>query len=290
MDLSILIISYNTKKLTLDALRSLFKSLKDTKIKYEVLLLDNNSTDNSVSSIKKEFKNKVKLFALKENLGFGKGNNYLVKKASGEVLVFLNSDTKIINNGIFKLYDYFLKTEARYQFIGPKLFNKDLTVQYSAGPFYSLLIIFVALFLKGDYFGITRYSPNKSRAVDWVSGACFITKKKYYNAVGGFDENIFMYMEEIDLFYRARKIGYQVGFYPGAKVLHYGSASSQGRKEPIINVYKGFIYFYQKHHNKNENYILKLLLKTKAMVGYTLGAFINNKYLKETYAEANKLV
>lgn len=290
MTLSILIISYNTKKLTLEALRSVFKSLKGTKIKYEVLVLDNNSTDESVDSIRVEFKNKVKLFALKDNLGFGRGNNYLVKKARGDVLIFLNSDTKIMNHGIEKLYNYFINSESKYQFIGPKLLNSNYSPQYSAGPFYSLPVIFVALFLRGDYLGITRYSPNQNRAVDWVSGACFITKKKYYNAVGGFDENIFMYMEEIDLFFRARAKGFRVGFFPGAKVLHYGSASSKSRKEPIINVYKGFLYFYKKHFDENNNRLLKLLLKSKAWVGYTLGAVINNKYLKETYAEAKKLV
>lgn len=290
MDLSIIILSYNTSKLTLKTLETVFTSLNNSCIKYEVLVLDNASTDNSILQINKYFQDKVKLIKSKINTGFAKGNNLAVKEAKGKYLLFLNSDIEVQDRGIERLFEFYKDNEVKYQFIGGKLFNTDLSPQASSGPFYSLGVVFLALFLRGDYLGLTRYSPNKVCIVDWVSGACFITRKTIFEQVGLFDENIFMYMEEIDLMYRAKKLGFNTAFYPGAKFIHLGTGSSNGRKQPILNVYRGFLFFYKKHHNKIALFWLKLILKTKAQIGYNLGVILNINYLKETYGEALKLV
>ena len=290
MDLSIIIISYNTKKLISKTIDSVIKSLKQSTIKYEILVLDNNSKDGSAKVIKEKYAKHVRLIESGINLGFGRGNNLLVKKAKGKCLLFLNSDIETLSNSIEKLYLYYTRTNLHFAFIGPKLFNTNLTVQPSAAPFYSLIVAVAALFLKADYWGLTRYSPNKIKQVDWVSGACFICDKEVFNKNKGFDEKIFMYAEELDLFYRAREKGYLVGFYPDAHFIHIGSASSGNRKEPIINVFKSYLYFYSKHHSKLANFSLRLLLAIKALVGYTLGRITNNQYLIKTYAEALKMV
>lgn len=289
MDLSIIIISYNTKKLTLKTLNSVLASLRNTFIKYEILVLDNGSKDGSVEALKRHSNKQIKLTVLKTNLGFGRGNNLLVKKAKGKYLLFLNSDVEVIERGIEALYEYFVQVKHSFSFMGPKLLNIDLTVQPSAAPFYSLLVAIGALFFKGDYLGLTRYSPKTVSQVDWVSGACFICVKAVFNRIHGFDEQIFMYSEELDLFYRARQKKYLVGFYPEAKFMHIGSASSGSRTEPIINVFKGYLYFYTKHHGWLANFCLRVLLAIKALVGYTVGRITNNQYLIKTYYEALKM-
>ncbi len=290
MDLSVIIISYNTRVLTCKAIDTVLYSLKKVSFKYEIVVFDNNSSDGSAEDLKKHYGTKIVLINSSENIGFGKGNNRAAKTARGNYLLFLNSDIEVLDEAIDKLYRFYLKHENEFQFVGGKLLNTDKTPQPSVGPFYSLPIVFAALFLRGDYWGLTRQSPDTARKVDWVSGACFITKKEYYEKTGGFDEQIFMYMEEIDLFYRARGLGYRVGFYPGAVFIHVGSASSGNRKNPILNVFKGFVYFYRKHHSRLQNGILILLLKTKALIGYTIGIVFHNNYLKETYGEASRLV
>jgi GT2 family glycosyltransferase len=179
--------------------------------------------------------------------------------------------------------------------VGAKLFNKDMTPQFSAAPFYTPFVVFAALFLRSDYWGFTRYSPTTIKKVDWVSGACFITTKEIYDQISGFDEHIFMYMDEVDFFYRAALKKLTVGFYPDSHFIHLGSASSKGRSEPIIQVYKGFLYFYNNHYPQNLT-ILKNMLKLKAFISLSIGRgmkLIKNQkenYLTKTYEKALEIV
>lgn len=289
MDLSILVLSYNTKKLTLKALNSIVKSLNKSALAFEILVLDNASTDNSAEAIHKQFKNKVKLYQSKSNMGFSRGNNFLVKKATGQNLLFLNSDIEVIDNAITDLFGYF-SHQSRIDFVGGKLLNSDFSPQPSCGPLYNPWVAFAALFLKGDYWGLTRYSPTKIRQVGWISGACILTARAIYEKLRGFDERIFMYMEEIDLFKRAQSAGLRVGFYPQARFIHHGFASSNGKSTPVVNVFRGYLYYYRKHYRYLANRYIRLLLKTKAMLGYTLGILTRSYYLKHTYAQALKLI
>ena len=291
-DLSIIIISYNTEKITIDCLKSIIESLKNSSLKCKIIVVDNASKDNSVSSIKKlksEIKNrnlKINLIENKENIGFGPANNQAVKLAKSDYLLFLNSDIIVLNASIEKLYNFYKQNETLFNFLGGKLLNKDGTSQPSCGPMYTLPMIFAHLFLRGDYWELTRYSPKKIKEVDWISGACILTKKEYFEKLGGFDEKIFMYMEEIDLFYRAKKHGFKVFFYPEAQFIHLGSQSSAGRSFPILQVYQGLIYFYKKHFSQFSLFILIIMLKLKAMLGFLIGKIINNQYLTQTYAKA----
>jgi len=292
IDLSIIIVSYNTKKITEDCLKSINRSLRASKIQYEIVVADNDSKDGSDELLKKmagDESNHLVYFQTGENLGFGKGNNFAVKKARGKYLFLLNSDTVILNNSIEKLYNFYLKNEANIHFIGPKLLNRDFTPQPSACRFFSIPVIFATLFLRGDYWGLTRFSPMKLQKVDWISGAAILTKKILYEQLRGFDETIFMYMEEVDLLYRASNLGFKTYIYPSAQIVHLGSASSGGRTFPILQVYKGFLFFYKKHYSRLNLTILKLLLKTKAIIALIIGRIKGNKYLIETYEQAYKI-
>jgi len=291
--LSIVIVSYNTQKITHQCLESIYRSFRSYRSKdtpsFEIILIDNASAKDDSAAYLADYAQKHKnimFVANKTNLGFGPANNQGVKLAKGDYILLLNSDTIILKDAIHKLFSFYRKNEHTKHFIGPKLFNKDMTPQPSAAPFYSLPVIFGALFLKGDYWGLTRFSPKTLQKVDWIAGACIMTKKEYFVKVGGFDETVFMYMEEVDLLYRAKKMHMNTFFYPKAKMVHLGSASSNGRTFPILQVYRGFLFFYKKHHSKSALFFLRFLLRLKAGLTWFLGFVINNNYLKHTYEEA----
>jgi GT2 family glycosyltransferase len=195
-----------------------------------------------------------------------------------------------LNHAIEKLFAYYQKNESNVGFLGGKLLNKDLTDQPSAAHFFSLPIVFAALFFKGDYWGLTRFSPNKIKQVDWVSGAFFITKKSIFDELGGFNEDIFMYMEEVDLMYRGKKIGHPVFFYPESQIIHYGSlSSSKSKGYPIIKIYEGLIYFYKKHYSFFHLVCLKFLLRLKAYFVILVATIFNLQDMIDTYKKALKI-
>jgi len=296
-DLSIVIVSYNTRKITHQCIESIFKSFRSYKSqdvpRFEIILIDNGSkiddSPNYLLNYAKKHKSIV-FIANESNIGFGPANNQAVKRAKGKYILFLNSDTVILKDALNKLFSFYQKNENTKHFVGPKLLNKDMTSQPSAAKFFTLPVIFATLFLRGDYWGLTRFSPKETRRVDWVSGAAIITKKEYFEKIGGFDENIFMYMEEVDLLYRANKLGFTTFFYHKSKLIHLGSASSNGRTYPIIQIYRGFIFFYKKHYPKLALFLLRFLLRLKAVVAWFFGYIIDNSYLKKTYEEAFHVV
>ena len=289
-DLSIIITSYNTREITRNCLDSILKSLKKSSLNYEIIVVDNASSDNSVKLLEGLRVNGLRVIKNIKNLGFGKANNQGVKTAQSDYILFLNSDIIILEDAIDKLYKFYKQNENTINFLGGKLLNKDMSPQPSCGPFYTLPVIFAALFLRGDYWGLTRYSPKTLKEVDWISGACILSKKQYLNSINGYDETIFMYMDEIDLLYRAKNFGHRVFFYPDARFIHLGSASSQSRKYPILQVYSGLLYFYKKHYSTSSQFLLKIMLKLKAAISLAVGQILNNKYLKETYGKAYQMV
>lgn len=288
IDLSIIIVSYNTKELTLRCLQSIKSSFVDSAINYEVIVVDNNSLDESIDAIKNKFP-QVKLLINSENVGFGRANNQGIQKAQGEVVFLLNSDTLVIERGVERLY-HFLKKQPEKTIVGGKLFNFDKTPQDSAGKAYTLPTIFTALFLKGDHFHVTRYSPENIKDVDWVMGACIMTYKTTFENIGFFDEGIFMYMEEIDWEYRAKQKGYNILFFPEAHFFHLGSGSSKGREMPILNVFRGFLYFYKKHYSIWHQIILRFLLILKSLFAIVLFIILSKKNDRDLYIKALKMV
>lgn len=286
VELSIIILSYNTKQTTRNCLNSILKST--IRSAYEIIVIDNASTDDSVLMLREisSLHPHIRLIENKENIGFAKANNQAVRVSFGKYILFLNSDTLAIDDAVERLFTFFKQNETSIHFLGGKLLNKDGTPQPSCGPFYSLFVVFAALFLRGDYWGLTRYSPDKIRQVDWVSGACILTKKKYFLQIGGFDERIFMYMDEVDLLYSAKNVGYRVFFYPHARFTHFGSASSEGKTYPILQVYRGFLFFYRKHYSSFDIFLLKGMLQLKALIALYIGRITHNQYLTDTYEKA----
>lgn len=249
-------------------------------------MVDNHSSDGSREMIKKEFL-QVKLMENLENVGFGKANNQAAKEAAGKMLLFLNSDTQVFDQAIDRLYHFAF--QKKNVICGGRLINPDGSFQASCGPFYTLPYVFLWLFLQGDRLHLTRSSPGKVTETDWVSGACLLLRNDDFKSLSGFDESIFMYMDEVDLCYRARSRGLRVIFYPEACFLHVGSASSADKRTPYINVFKGLAFFYKKHWPSHLKLLLTLL-KIKANLGIGFGVISGKTSFVTNYRKALEVI
>jgi len=285
MELSIIILNYNTKDLTIECINSLVEQYKQEfeKELFEIILVDNASSDDSLEAIKRLKINGLKVVESKENLGFSRGCNLGAKNALGEYLLFLNSDTEIKDQGFVKMLDYIKKNE-NVGILGGALKNEDGTSQSSAGKFYGLLNLFLML-IGLERFGFLRESPKVIKKVDWVSGACLIIKRKLFERIGGFEKDLFMYGEDMELCFRANKKGSMAYFYPEITLFHKERGSGN-RTFAILNIYKGILFFYKRHKSRPEYLIARFMLKTKAWVLARLGKVLKNEYLDKTYSEA----
>src|SRR3989338_2458408 len=210
MEISVIIVNWNTKKLLENCLRSIFRFTKG--ITFEVIVVDNGSTDGSVQMVKNKFP-QVKLIPNSKNLGFTKANNQGIKAARGKYILLLNSDTYLIENSFKKL-----KEEAdrldNLGVLGPKLLNEDKSIQQSAGFFPHLPQILWWMTFLDDLPSGTLLKPyhvdhnsfyTKDREVDWVTAAAILVPKSVIKRVGALDEKIFMYGEEIEFYYPIKK-------------------------------------------------------------------------------------
>lgn len=282
LDLSILIINYNTRDLTINCLSSLYGSLKNTKLKFEVIVSDNASSDNSVKVIEKDCP-KVQLIKNTKNLGFAQANNKAAKKAKGKYILFLNSDTQVQDDGIEGMVE-FLNLNERIGVLGARLKNSDGSNQPSAGSFYTLPRVMLML-LGVERLGFLRYTPKRRQRVDWVSGGAMMTRKELFDKLNGFDQNFFMYLEDMEFCYRVRKIGYATYFYPEVDIKHKGLGSSN-RTFAVVHIYKGLVYFYKKHGSRAELPIVTFFLYVKAFIAMMIGTITGNGYLQSTYRKA----
>ncbi len=300
--LSIIILSYNTKKILEACVNSLLTKDKrldfsnnptsgenDDSIPTEIIIVDNGSSDSSVEYLHKLGRGKkenLRILFNKKNLGFGKANNQAMKICKGEYILLLNSDTLVFDASISQTLLWF-STHPEYDLVGCRLLNPDKTNQGSVANFPHLKEAFSMLFLDRLVKNIkTMYSPDNIQPVDWIMGAFMLLRKDVYRQTKGFDENYFMYMEEVEWCYRINQKNLKIGFYPNARVIHLGGQSSSGRTQPIVNIFNGLIYFYKKHKKTHELILLKIMLNIKALTSYFIGVIKNDEYLKKTYRQA----
>lgn len=272
---SIVVLSYNTASYLTECLTSVYKNVQD--LPFEIIVVDNNSKDNSVHMIKTRFP-KVKLIEEEENLGFAKGVNLGVKHALGEWVLFLNSDTRV-NKGSLEALVEFARENPQAVVVGGKLRNKDGSTSSSYSSFYTPLKTFLFLFWPKK----KERKLNTPAEVDWVSGGFMLVRKEIFDEVHGFDQHFFMYIEDMEFCFRLRKKGYKVYYNPKAVVEHIGQGSSN-RSFAIIQIYKGLLYFYKKH-KRTEYPLIKAMLLAKASVSFLVGLLRNDNYLKSTYTE-----
>jgi len=289
MKLSVVTLNYKKKEMTAEYMASLYTMYKQEFEKgiMELIFVDNASQDGSVEFLKNEIKKKnyknIHLIENAENAGFAKGCNLGASNAKGEFILFLNNDVKIQSRGFLEMTDY-MKKNSQAAIMGGRMKNADGLAQLSTWKFYTLGNAILML-LGFERFGMLNASPDTISKVDWVTGGCMMIKKTIFNELGGFDKHFFMYMEDMELCYRAKKSRYSVYYYPDLTIIHVGQGSSN-RTFAIVNIYKGLVYFYKKHMPYWQYLIITLLLKTKAIILVLIGRISGNSYFLSTYGKA----
>jgi len=279
VDISIVIATFNTKDLTRACIHSIISSYPKEfrEKKFEIILVDNASSDGTADEIKGEFGD-INVLQNKTNVGFAAACNQGVKDAKGAYFLFLNSDTRTTKkSNLNDLIDK-MRENTTIGIIGGALVSEEGLVQKSYGSFYHLLELIKVLFTgknKGRVLSIESF-------VDWVSGGFMLTKKSLFQALNGFDEHFFMYLEDMEFCYRASQKGHKVLYAPWAKVFHKEHGSSS-RSFAIGEIYKGILYFYRKHKNGFLLILVKGMLLLKALVAMGIGVVSGNKYLFSTY-------
>jgi len=243
-NLSIIIVTFNSEKYIQNCINSIVEYCLD--INYEIVIIDNNSIDNTVKIIKEGF-NDIVLIESKKNLGFAGGNNLGAKYCSGEYFLLLNHDTILLEK-ISIILDIFKKNTA-IGALGIKMLNEKKNYICSAGNFpkpYQLLKLSLFEIKSKEFVNGNFDEPHKIRIVDWVSGAFLLTKKKYWNKVGGLDEKYFMYVEDVDFCKKLSLIGKITVFLPSINYLHFVGFN----KKREIQLIKGYKIFSKKFFNK----------------------------------------
>jgi len=255
VDLSIIIVSYNTKNLTLQCIKSIEKY--PPKIKYEIIVIDNGSQDGSVDVLTK-IKN-IKLIKNKTNLGFAKANNIGIKASSGNNILLLNSDTQVTKSAIQKLYDFAVNTDNA-GVVGSKLLNPDKSVQSSVFPEQSLLNAFKAYWL-GKKKTFEKYAPSGDLPVkvNSIVGAVFFITQKALKKVGKLNEKYFMYFEDFDFCREVEKRGLGVYYLPDSEIIHHHGASGKDIKDSD-NQWRRLIASSKTYHGIVKHYLLFLIV------------------------------
>jgi GT2 family glycosyltransferase len=247
MDLSVIILNYNTKQLLRDCLKSVLASTGPYKI--ETIVSDNGSTDGSVDMVKREFSS-VRLLENNANLGFSKGNNVAIKQARGRHVLLLNSDTVVQPYAFAKMI---VKADSDPQIgaLGPKILLANGELDPSARRnFPNPANAFLRL------FGLSRLSNynitgpvDQEMEVEAIMGACMLVPRDIIEKVGMLDEEFFFYGEDLDWCYRIKEAGFKIVYYPAAQILHLKSASSRNIPFKIVKVaYAAMKIFYRKHY------------------------------------------
>lgn len=248
MDVSIIMVNYNTKQLLADCLATVFKKTKD--VAFEVIVVDNASTDGSEDYIKELYPN-VKWINSGDNIGFGRANNLGAKYSIGKYLFFLNSDTLLLNNAVRIFFDYAeIHLQKKIGILGSWLLNKNELPNNSFGFFPCAKN--EINYLLGKYHLPTKEDIVTEKDVDYITGADLFIEKRLFDELDGFDKNIFMYYEETDLQYRIAQRSLLRKIIPGPRIIHLegGSFENKGLSfKRFMMAQTSYNYYLHKHYN-----------------------------------------
>jgi len=278
VDLSIIIVSWNTKKLLLSCVRSVFEDLRG--ISGEVIVVDNGSQDGSGNEVKNAFP-LINLVENERNLGFAKAVNQGLQKASGKYLLLVNPDTEV-KNGAIKQLLLFMDSHLDTGVAGAQLLNSDGSKQNSIANFPSLV---TELFNKSllRWLFPEQY-PGKERTysepveVNSVLGACMMVRREALDQVGLLDEDYFLFLEETDWCYRMKKVGWKIYHVPQTEVFHFqGKSAEADRKKARVEYYRSRYHFFKKNRGGGQWFILFMGLLVRLgceLLAMTVGSLL----------------
>lgn len=266
MDLSILIVNWNTRDLLVKCIDSVARSLADVPVTTtEMLVVDNASVDGSADVIRTKFP-QVRLIANQSNEGFAAANNRAYKASSGAAILLLNPDTELVGDALCKMLT-FLRIHPAAAAVGPALVDADGALQHSCYPMPTLSREFWRLFHLDSLYGracypLATWSQGGPRRVDVLQGACILLRRE---TIGEREElfptRTFMYSEDVDLCFRLQAKGWPLYWIPSATVIHYGGQSTrQVRTEMFIELHRSKIEFFRRNRGIRAAWCYKLLL------------------------------
>lgn len=297
-DVSIVLVNYNTKEITSNCVKSIFENTKG--INFEIIVVDNNSTDGSAQHFRKEFGEKIKLIESKKNLGFGGGANIGIKESTGKYILLLNTDTIITDNTIKNIFD-FMEEEKNQNIavIGVLLTDENGFVLQSHGeflPFRAGINEFVLkAFLpkrvnksllknvKIEEYKEKLFGDREFIEVDYIIGADMFIRKSVIDEVGMFDEQFFMYFEEADLQIRIRRKGYKIGLIKNGSIIHLESKSFKVSNNKRTMKMVSFLKYLRKNFP-----ILYILYKPFSILYGLIKTFVD--LIKKDYSFKENLV
>ncbi|WP_435922655.1 glycosyltransferase family 2 protein [Paenibacillus sp. DYY-L-2] len=285
MDLSIIIVSYNTCRLTVDCLESVYGS--ETVYSYEVIVVDNASKDDSVQAIQESFP-QVRLIANNDNTGFAKANNQAMEIAQGRYVLLLNSDT-IVQKDTFQTMIAYMDGHPDLGAAGCKIILPDGTLDKacrrgfptpSASFYYAFG--FSKLFPANPRFNqyqLGYKDPNETYPIDCLVGAFMLVRQETIRQVGRLDETFFMYGEDIDWCYRIKQAGWGIHYHPATYIVHYKGASSRRKPFKIIyEFHRAMWVFHRKHYKRKYSWITNAAVYCGIALKFTI-SLAKNKLL-----------
>ena len=288
-DISVVIVNYNVKDLLLQALGSLYNKTAP-KLKIEVFVVDNQSSDDSVAIVRQQFP-QVKLIANNYNAGFPAGNNQAFKEATGKYIFMLNPDTEFLEDSLNALFN-FMESHKDIDVCAPRLLNSDRSHQISAWRYPSIGSIFGEMYYLNFLVNSKNYSDKdltQSFEAESFSGAAIFFKTELIGEIGMLDETMF-WIEDVDFCYRAKKAGKKLVYFPQTAIVHHsGQSAKKNYKISLSNQIFNKIKFYQKHHGSLATMAVKALsafhVVTKFVVFSLLSPF-NVIYFRKAQAYA----
>ena len=253
MNLSIIIVTWNTAKITQKCVQTINKFLNDP----EIIVVDNGSEDNTVELLSKE-KN-VKIIENHSNLGFAKANNIGLKHATKDFILFMNSDIELIDDSINKLLEYF-QSQNNIGIIGPKFLNPDLTPQASVFPKQNISNAFKEFWLNQKETYLKYIPKGDIPSKVWaISGGCILTRKDFFESIGFWNEKYFFYFEDLDLCRQVHKTGKDVVYYSKCQIIHRHGASGS-KLADSQNQWRRLIPGSIKYHGKINHHLINFVI------------------------------
>lgn len=288
IDISVIIVNYNTQDLTLQCIHSIYEKTKD--ITFEIIVVDNASQDKSVQSIKKEYP-EVILIKSSKNLGFGRANNLGYKHARGKYIFLLNSDTLLLNNAIKHFFDCAEKSPNNIACFGTMLLDEEGHFIHSFASFPSKWRILKRLLnhytriLNWDISGDNKTLQNKGKPffVDYITGAALFIRNNIIQELGLFDPLFFMYYEETDMQLKYNNSGYYSIIIDSPKIIHLHGKNT---KKSISGLYlstDGCFRYFKKNFNRFDYYIIRflhLIILLPKIIIYPANIFSKKRLIK----------
>ena len=265
-DISIIIVNYKVKEYIIPCIESIYKHTSKS-LRYEILVIDNNSNDGSIDAIKSQF-SEVKIYENTENIGFSKAVNQGAETAIGKYIFILNPDTKLIEDSISILFTFLEKNET-VAVVGPALVTESGIKQQSYWKEPTLINTILSIY----HLDFLNYKKNyrneigdKTILVDAISGGAFFVQRDVFQNLNGYHPNLF-WMEDIDFCTKVRKLDNKIIYYPETKIIHYGGKSAEKNLHiAISNQLLSKIKYFKLHHSGIETIILTVAILFIALI------------------------